>query len=183
MMNVQVKTKSSVNPLKRLHDYGQAVWLDFLARRFIAEGGLKKLIEQDGLTGVTSNPSIFEKAIGGSADYDSSLKAAESDGRLRCHGALRAARDRGHPACGGRAAPGLRRNEAPGRICQPRSLALSGDEHRGDGRRGAAALAGGRPRQPDDQGAGDEGRPAGDPPTHRRRHQRQHHAAVLAAGL
>ena len=111
MMNVQVKTKSSVNPLKRLHDYGQAVWLDFLARRFIAEGGLKKLIEQDGLTGVTSNPSIFEKAIGGSADYDSSLKAAESDGRLRCHGALRAARDRGHPACGGRAPPGLRRNE------------------------------------------------------------------------
>ena len=78
MMNVQVKTKSSVNPLKRLHDYGQAVWLDFLARRFIAEGGLKKLIEQDGLTGVTSNPSIFEKAIAGSADYDSSLKAAES---------------------------------------------------------------------------------------------------------
>ena len=80
MMNVQLKTKSSVNPLKRLHDYGQAVWLDFLARRFIAEGGLKKLIEQDGLTGVTSNPSIFEKAIGGSADYDSSLKAAESQG-------------------------------------------------------------------------------------------------------
>ena len=79
-MNVQVKTKSSANPLRRLHDYGQAVWLDFLSRRFIAEGGLKKLIEQDGLTGVTSNPSIFEKAIAGSADYDSSLKAAESQG-------------------------------------------------------------------------------------------------------
>ena len=140
-MNVQVKTKSSANPLLRLHDHGQAVWLDFLSRRFIAEGGLKKLIEQDGLTGVTSNPSIFEKAIAGSADYDSSLKAAESCGRLRCHGALRAARDRGHPARGGRAAPGLRRNQTPGRLCQPRSLALSGDEHRGDGRRGAAALA------------------------------------------
>ena len=107
VMNVQAKTKSSVSPLNRLHDYGQAVWLDFLARRFIAEGGLKKLIEQDGLTGVTSNPSIFEKAIGGSADYDASLKAAEKRGRLRCHGALRAARDRGHPACGGRAPPGL----------------------------------------------------------------------------
>ena len=79
-MNVQLKAKSSLSPLKRLHDYGQAVWLDFLARRFIAEDGLKKLIEQDGLTGVTSNPSIFEKAIGGSADYDASLKAAESTG-------------------------------------------------------------------------------------------------------
>ncbi len=79
-MNVQLKTKASTNPLKQLHDCGQAVWLDFLSRRFIAEGALKKLIEQDGLTGVTSNPSIFEKAIGGSDDYDSSLKAAESQG-------------------------------------------------------------------------------------------------------
>ncbi len=63
-----------------MHEYGQAVWLDFLARRFIAEGGLRKLIEQDGLTGVTSNPSIFEKAIAGSADYDSSLNAVETGG-------------------------------------------------------------------------------------------------------
>ena len=112
-----------------------------------------------------------------------SLKAARRPGRLRCHGALRAARDRGHSARRRRAAPGLRRDRAPGWICQPRSVALSGDEHRGDDRRGAAALAGGRPRQPDDQGAGDEGRPAGDPPAHRRGHQRQHHAVVLAAGL
>lgn len=76
-MNVQIKAKASVTPLKRLHDVGQAVWLDFLSRRFLAEGGLKKLVQQDGLTGVTSNPSIFERAIDGSADYDSSLKAAE----------------------------------------------------------------------------------------------------------
>ncbi len=80
MMNLHTKRTMSVNPLERLHDYGQAIWLDFLSRRFIAEDGLKKLIEQDGLTGVTSNPSIFEKAIAGSADYDSSLKAAEAAG-------------------------------------------------------------------------------------------------------
>jgi transaldolase/glucose-6-phosphate isomerase len=79
-MKAQRQTKASANPLERLHEYGQAVWLDFLARRFIAEGGLKKLIEQDGLTGVTSNPSIFEKAIAGSADYDASLKKAETQG-------------------------------------------------------------------------------------------------------
>jgi transaldolase/glucose-6-phosphate isomerase len=79
-MNVQRKVKSSMNPLRRLRDHRQAVWLDFLSRRFIDEGGLKMLIEQDGLTGVTSNPSIFEKAIGGSADYDSSLEAAQSQG-------------------------------------------------------------------------------------------------------
>ena len=93
-MNMQVQSRLPLTP--RLHDYGQAVWLDFLSRRFISEGGLKKLIDQDGLTGVTSNPSIFEKAIAGSADYDASLKAAEAS-RLRRHGALRAARDRGHP--------------------------------------------------------------------------------------
>ena len=77
-MNVQIKTKTSMNPLKQLNDFGQVVWLDFLSRRFIAEGGLKKLVEEDGLTGVTSNPSIFEKAIAGSEDYDSSLKELES---------------------------------------------------------------------------------------------------------
>jgi transaldolase / glucose-6-phosphate isomerase len=76
MMNVQVKTKPSATPLNRLHDYGQAVWLDFLSRRFIAEGNLKKLIEQDGLSGVTSNPSIFEKAIDGSTDYDAQIQPA-----------------------------------------------------------------------------------------------------------
>ena len=51
------------NPLKTLHDEGQTVWLDFLSRTFLADDGLKRLIERDGLTGVTSNPSIFEKAM------------------------------------------------------------------------------------------------------------------------
>ena len=65
-----------MNPLRSLHSQGQAVWLDFLARRFIADGGLEKLVVHDGLTGVTSNPSIFEKAIAETADYDSALKLA-----------------------------------------------------------------------------------------------------------
>src|SRR3984893_7277082 len=79
-MTAQLQTKAATNPLERLHDYGQAVWLAFLARRFIAEGGLRRLVEQDQLTGVTSNPSIFEKAIAGSADYDQSLNTLESQG-------------------------------------------------------------------------------------------------------
>jgi transaldolase/glucose-6-phosphate isomerase len=65
-----------MNPLKSLNDYGQVVWLDFLSRRFIAEGSLKRLIDEDGLAGATSNPSIFEKAIVGSRDYDSEFIAA-----------------------------------------------------------------------------------------------------------
>lgn len=62
------------NPLQQLRVAGQAVWLDFLERGFLAEGGLRKLIEQDGLSGVTSNPSIFEKAMGHGEAYDEGFK-------------------------------------------------------------------------------------------------------------
>jgi transaldolase/glucose-6-phosphate isomerase len=65
-----------MNPLQTLQNYGQAVWLDFLARKFLHDGGLTKLVAQDGLRGVTSNPSIFEKAIGSGTDYDPALKSA-----------------------------------------------------------------------------------------------------------
>ena len=61
--------------LNDLEGTGQAVWLDFLDREFLANGGFKKLIEEDGLTGVTSNPSIFEKAMGQGSDYDEGLAA------------------------------------------------------------------------------------------------------------
>jgi transaldolase / glucose-6-phosphate isomerase len=77
-MKSQPQRKPSANPLLRLHDLGQAVWLDFLSRRFIVDGGLRTLIDKDGLAGVTSNPTIFEKAIAGSPDYDSALSATES---------------------------------------------------------------------------------------------------------
>lgn len=62
------------NPLQQLHDAGQAVWLDFVDRTFLAEGGLRKLIKEAGLTGVTSNPSIFEKAMGHGDAYDEGFK-------------------------------------------------------------------------------------------------------------
>jgi len=63
------------NPLLQLSDAGQAVWLDFIERKILADGTFQGLIDHDGLKGVTSNPSIFEKAIGESADYDAPLKA------------------------------------------------------------------------------------------------------------
>jgi hypothetical protein len=63
-----------MNPVKALQDHCQAVWLDFLSRGFIADGGLKKLVDDDGLRGVTSNPSIFEQAIGRTKEYDDGIK-------------------------------------------------------------------------------------------------------------
>ncbi len=69
-----------MNPLKALSEHGQSIWLDFLARGFIASGGLKRLVEEDGLAGVTSNPAIFEKAIGEGSDYDAAVSAAQAKG-------------------------------------------------------------------------------------------------------
>ena len=56
--------------LQQLNAAGQAVWLDFVDRTFLADGGLRKLVAEDALTGVTSNPSIFEKAMGSGDAYD-----------------------------------------------------------------------------------------------------------------
>jgi transaldolase/glucose-6-phosphate isomerase len=64
---------STSNPLQELHKYGQSVWLDYIRRSLFTSGELKRLIEEDGLGGVTSNPAIFEKAITGSTDYADAL--------------------------------------------------------------------------------------------------------------
>lgn len=69
--------KPSGNPLKALVGFGQSVWLDYIRRSLISTGELKRLIEEDGLRGVTSNPSIFEKAIAGSTDYTKALEDLE----------------------------------------------------------------------------------------------------------
>src|SRR3972149_4580150 len=64
-----------MNPLKALQDYGQSVWLDYIRRSLITSGELQRLVDGDGLRGITSNPAIFEKAITGSTDYADDLKA------------------------------------------------------------------------------------------------------------
>ena len=63
----------SSNPLVQLHSLGQSVWLDQMRRSLLSTGELKRLIENDGLRGLTSNPTIFEKAISGSQDYAEQL--------------------------------------------------------------------------------------------------------------
>ena len=69
------------NPLLRLESFGQSIWLDFLRRGMLSSGELQQLIEEDGLSGVTSNPSIFEKAIAGSHDYDDAIRALALEGK------------------------------------------------------------------------------------------------------
>jgi transaldolase/glucose-6-phosphate isomerase len=69
-----------MNPLRELSKFGQSVWLDYLSRSFIRDGKLKQLVDHDGLKGVTSNPAIFEKAIGHSRDYDEQLARLVENG-------------------------------------------------------------------------------------------------------
>ena len=69
------------NPLLVLESFGQSIWLDFLRRNALDNGEIQGLIEQDGVSGLTSNPSIFEKAIAGSHDYDSAIRSLSLEGK------------------------------------------------------------------------------------------------------
>jgi len=64
----------SSNPLRVLNSLGQSVWFDYIRRQDLVSGHIKSLIDNDGVSGITSNPSIFEKAIAGSSDYDSAIR-------------------------------------------------------------------------------------------------------------
>jgi transaldolase/glucose-6-phosphate isomerase len=82
-----LETGRAINPLQQLQTLGQSIWLDYIRRDLLTGGELKRLIEDDGLRGMTSNPAIFEKAIAGSALYqdflDSLANRAELDAKGR----------------------------------------------------------------------------------------------------
>ena len=82
------QTSSAVteNPLKTLNRFGQSVWLDYIRRSLISTGELARLIREDGLRGMTSNPAIFEKAIAGSTDYAQALGELEKRTDLDANG-------------------------------------------------------------------------------------------------
>jgi transaldolase len=69
------------NPLLKLQSFGQSIWMDFIQRQIIRSGKLKKLIEEDGLRGVTSNPAIFEEAIGETDDYGEAIAELARQGK------------------------------------------------------------------------------------------------------
>ena len=70
-----------MNPLLGLRQCGQSVWLDYISRGLITGGTLQRLIDEDGLAGITSNPTIFDKAIEKSGDYDAGLQRALASDR------------------------------------------------------------------------------------------------------
>jgi transaldolase/glucose-6-phosphate isomerase len=70
------------NPVAELRSYGQSVWLDYIRRSLIAKGELNRMVDEDALAGVTSNPAIFEKAIEGSNDYAAAIEDLSKDPHL-----------------------------------------------------------------------------------------------------
>ena len=69
------------NPLFELYEAGTSVWLDYIRRSLMTSGELSRMIDEDAVVGMTSNPTIFEKAIGGSTDYDDALRKLIDDGK------------------------------------------------------------------------------------------------------
>jgi transaldolase/glucose-6-phosphate isomerase len=70
-----------VNRLQLLHEAGESIWADFLRRSLITAGGLERLLRDDAVTGVTSNPTIFGRAIAGSTEYDEAIRLLAHKGR------------------------------------------------------------------------------------------------------
>jgi transaldolase / glucose-6-phosphate isomerase len=78
-MNVK---QLQLSPLKQLQEQGQSVWLDYIRRSLITSGELKRMLDEDGLRGMTSNPAIFEKAIAGSTDYADVISDSQKESGL-----------------------------------------------------------------------------------------------------
>jgi len=78
-------TTTARSPLLRVRELGQSIWLDYLRRHLVRSGELRRLIDEDGLGGITSNPTIFEKTIGGSSDYDDDVRRLAAAGEDADH--------------------------------------------------------------------------------------------------
>lgn len=80
-MRLTATRTTTANPLIRLGQLGQSPWYDFITRDLVTSGELARLIAEDGLRGMTTNPTIFEKAVAGSALYDADIRRLASEGR------------------------------------------------------------------------------------------------------
>ena len=119
------------NPLTRLGALGQSIWLDYIRRRLIVGGELRRLIDEDGLRGMTSNPSIFEQAIGETHDYDDDIRAMALEGKgvaeiyeALSAGDVQAAADQFRPV--------YDENDRRRRLCQPGSQSSFGARYDGN---------------------------------------------------
>src|ERR1700716_630671 len=198
-----LETAKAVNPLVQLQNFGQSIWLDYIRRDLLKGGELQRLITEDGLRGMTSNPAIFEKAVAGSTLYQDFLDSLAGRTDLDAKGryellAIRDIQDAadllrpvyqstkkrdGYVSL--EVSPYLAHDTA-GTLDEARRLWKTvarenvmikapgtGERCRWHARRGAAALEDRRPRKRDDQGPGHSRRHTRISPAHQRGDQRQ----------
>ena len=146
----------------QLHRLGQSLWLDNITRDLLTSGTLQRYIDDLSVTGLTSNPTIFEQAIKNSSAYDAAISARLAQRQVG-RGAVLRARARGPHARRGSVSPHPRADQRHGRVGVARGLAAARLRHRRDDRgRQDALLRAGRPSEPDDQDPRDRGRTARD---------------------
>ena len=164
------------NSLQRLNAAGQSIWLDFIDRTILRNGDLQRRIRDDALTGMTSNPSIFEKALAEGSTYDDQIRSAEADLTAMELFELIATTDVriGVRRVCRRARADARR----GWVRVDRGVTRRGERCARDDLRGFATLGDGRSPQRDDQGSGNGRGREGGSAAHGERRQRQHHAVV-----
>ena len=167
-----------MTPLKQLAEHDQSVWIDFLSRRFVKDGDLKGLVDQ-GVVGVTSNPTIFQGAIAEGDAYDEQIRELSSELR-GSEGDLLAARQGRHPRRLRHPALRLRRGRRQGRLGLARGRPGPRARHRQDEVRGHPPARARRPPQPLHQDPGHGRGPAGDRGHDRGRHPGQRDADLLA---
>ena len=137
-----------MKPTQALHDAGQSLWLDNITRTMLDEGTLAEYVDELSVTGLTSNPTIFEKAIGSGDAYDTQIQELLASGADVGDGdVFFDARDRRPAPCRRRVRPGARALGAPRRLRLARGLSRAGVRHRGDGRAGRRAAPPGRARR------------------------------------
>ncbi len=180
-MSVQ---QSGVNErLAALTEAGTSVWLDQIRRNLIESGELERLVREDSLRGVTSNPSIFEKAILGSDDYDEEIQRRAEEGLSAKEIYERIAVKDVQLAADVLRPVWDETDGHDGFVSLEVSPDLALDTAGGTLARGARLLEPRRPPEPDDQDPGHRRGPGGDRGGDRRRHQHQRHAAVLGRGV
>jgi hypothetical protein len=170
--------RRGVNPLKALQECGQSIWLDDLRRSLFTSGEFSRLVAEDGLRGVTSNPSIFEKAITGSTDYATAIREIEQRQQLAPMALYERVAIRDIREAADLLRPVYNATKPWRRLRQPGNLAICCARYGRDDRRSAPPMESRRSRQRHDQGTGFDRGCAGDSPTDQRRHQCQRHAAV-----
>ncbi len=178
-----ITTTTTTNPLRELTKFGQSAWLDYIRRSLITGGELKRLVDEDDLGGVTSNPAIFEKAITGSTDYADALVELQKRKDLDAMGIYEVIAIKDIQDAADILRPVYERTKMrDGYVSLEVSPFLARDTAGTikDARRSVESR---EPAQPAGEGAGHGGGDSGHPTNDQRRHQHQRHAFVRAGDV